>query len=331
MQFMGILPVCAAVLMGCSANIKQGGEFDVGNDGSSLTDINIKGNDYNSDGNVCAWETTESKRAEVDIIFVIDNSHSMRDEIQKTINNTNNFAMAFANSGLDYQVIMVSAKGTNLTDMSEDVPNLKGSGLTGDMPIEVCMPPPLGVGPGGVDPCGDNPPFYYHLDHWPFGIASNNGMWLALATYDPDYKWPDNVGPPGGGWAQWARFSSTKYFIVITDDDASVPDATFGDPLIVGDATEPYEVFDRLILNTDPPGMFGDETARKYVYNTICGWTFPGGLSLDPESGGGCQTEVADPDYNSAENPGEQHQKLAQLTGGDHRIYLSERLVGHPR
>ena len=62
--------------------------------------------------------------------------------------------------------------------------------------------------------------------------------------------------------------------------------------------------------------MFGDETKRKYVHNTIWGWVYPGGSATDPADGGGCRTDYADSDYNFAQSPGEQQQKLAQLTGG---------------
>jgi hypothetical protein len=267
----------------------------------------------------CAWSTTTPERAGVDIIFIIDNSHSMGDEIVKTMANINTFSNVIAASGLDYQVIMLTAKGTNLTDMTEDVPNLKGSSITGDMPLEVCVPPPLGMGPNGADPCGDNPPRFHHLDHWPVGIASHNGMWLGASMYQTGYTWVDDAGPDGGGWAKWARFNATKYFVMITDDDAYYPDPTFGDPSIVGNATEPYDIVDRLLLHDTrfgPPGMFGDEQKRKYVYNAICGWVFPGGFAMDPDDGGGCRTDYNDPEYNFAMSPGEQHQKLAQLTGG---------------
>ena len=160
---------------GSSGTGGSGGVLDAGGDGYFEPD-GSGGTGFDPDGDTCAWESKEPKRAGVDIIFGIDNSHSMGDEIQKTLDNINAFADEIANSGLDYQVIMVSAKGTNLTDTSENVPNLKGSGLTGDMPLEVCVPPPLGVGAGAADPCGDNDPFFHHLDHWPFGVASHNGM-----------------------------------------------------------------------------------------------------------------------------------------------------------
>ena len=274
---------------------------------------------FDPDSDTCAWDSKKPERAGVDIIFVVDNSHSMGDEIQKTLANINTFADTIASSGVDYQVIMLSAKGTNLTDVSEDVPNLKGSGLTGDMPLEVCVPAPLGVGPGGADPCGDNDPRFHHLDNFPFGIASHNGMWLAIGMYNKNYTWADDSGPEGGGWAKWARFNATKYFVMITDDDAYVPGPNEGDPAIIGNATEPWEVFDRLILNEPrfgPAGMFGTEAKRKYVYNTVCGWTYPGGESTTPQEGGGCRTAVGDPSPNFAMSPGLQHQKLAQLTGG---------------
>jgi len=165
--------------------------------------------------------------------------------------------------------------------VSEDVPNLKGSGLTGDMPLEVCVPPPLGVGPGGSDPCGDNAPRFHHLDNFPFGIASHNGMWLAIGMYNKHYTWATDTGPDGGGWAKWARFNATKYFIMITDDDAYVPGTNEGDPSIIGNATEPYEVFDRLILKDPRNGNESQVRVQRGLWMDVSRWR------IDERSGGG--------------------------------------------
>jgi len=243
----------------------------------------------------------------------------MVDGVRNTISNINAFSNKLEKSGLDYQVIMLSAKGTNLTDTREDVEDLKGSGLVGDMPIDVCVPPPLGVGPGGTEPCGDNAPRFHHLDNYPFGVTSRNGMWLAIGMYNRYYTWADDSGPEGGGWAKWARFDAIKHFIVITDDDARVPGVEQGDASIIGNATEPWDVFDRLILGDHrfgPPGMFGSEDERKYVYNTVCGWAYPGGDSASANDGGGCIGSASESNPIHATSPGTQHQKLAVLTGG---------------
>ena len=323
----GLVAVCTVasgfLALGC-ATATVGDYAPWSNDSSndpSTGHGGIGNNNVEVDDNLvaCVWDQKKPKRAGVDIVFVIDNSHSMIDETQKVMANINKFAATIASSKLDYQVIMLSAKGTNLTDFREDVENLKGSGLVGDVPIEVCVPPPLGIGPLGSDPCGDNPPLFHHLDHYPFGIASRNGMWLAASMYNPDYTWADDSGPPGGGWAKWARYDAVKYFVVVTDDDATVPGLEQGDASVIGNASEPWEIFDRLILNDPrfgPHGMFGTEQNRKYVYNTVCGLTYPGHSSNPASLGGGCKTNDSDPDYNSAMSPGLQHQKLAQLTGG---------------
>lgn len=288
--------------------------------------LNLDGSPFNDgaldkDGNACAWKEATPKRNGVDIVFVIDNSHSMGDEIVKVRDNINNFAATIASSGLDYQVIMLSAKGTNLTDMRENVSNLKGCNLSGDMPLEVCVPAPLGVGPSASDPCGDNPSgHFYALDNFPFGIASHNGMWLLLNMYQQQYTWSDDCpggGPVGGGWRKWARFDATKYIVMITDDDATYPTrAVPEDPALPANLTEPHEIMDWLLLNNrraEPKGMFGSASDRKYIYNAVCGWVPPGGLAT-PE--GACRTDYSAAEYNQATSAGEQHQKLAQLTGG---------------
>jgi len=299
-------------MMACdeTASVSQPGPGD-GSDAGS--DSPFVPDDSGLDS-TCAWSEVTPERAGVDIVFVIDNSHSMRDEIEKTIANINAFSEIIASSGLDYQVIMLTAKGTNLWDQREDVPNLKDSGITGDMPIEVCVPPPLGVGEDGG--CGDNPPRFYHLDHWPVGIASHNGMWMAISMYRPEYSWVGDIGPADGGWYKWARFDATKFFVMITDDEAEQPTTEMADAAVLQGATEPWEIFDRMVLydpRFGPAGTFGSEDNRKYVYNTICGWVYPGGYETDE---GACESAPDAGEWNAAVDPGEQHQTLAALTGG---------------
>lgn len=269
----------------------------------------------------CAAAQAVPKKAGVDVVFVIDNSHSMADEIERVQANLGRFANILDTSGLDYQVIMLSARGNVRDDDREDVDDVKGClGVTADYPREVCVPPPLGLGPDGG--CGDNPPRFHHLDHFPFGVASTNGMGLFTGMYSSDYSWewcqPGSSapwpGPDGGGWKKWARFDATKFFIVVTDDDALVPSPVRDDAGVVTEET--YQVFDRRILSDPdfgPAGMFGTATNRKYVYNAIVGWVFPGGDQLGD---GGCQSAPDAGIYNYAINQGDQHRKLAQLTGG---------------
>ena len=117
--------------------------------------------------------------------------------------------------------------------------------------------------------------------------------------------------------------NATKYFIMITDDDAEYPTLEQDDNHVATGETEPYKIFDKLILHDydrfGPAGMFGNEQHRKYVYNAICGWTPPNDPDIEkmPDAqGGGCRRKNPGPDYNEAFKAGIQHQKLAQLTGG---------------
>lgn len=128
----------------------------------------------------------------------------------------------------------------------------------------ICVPPPLG---GAA--CADNPPTFHHLDHTVF---SNDSLDLILSTF-PIYE-------------PWLRPAAYKVFIEVTDDDSDLP----------------WNTFDAQLL-AKSPAQFGTTAARRYIFNSICGWkqgTAP--LATDK-----CST---------SENIGEQYQHLSQLTGG---------------
>ena len=154
----------------------------------------------------CAAEVTSAKRAEVDIIVVIDTSGSMAEETAQVQQNINSFATSIGNSGLDYQVIMIAEKYT-----PPPFPFIPAEGI--------CTPPPL----GGAN-CTDNPPKYHHVQET---VGSTDSLQLILSLYDTKYK-------------QWLRQTATKVFIEITDDNSSLAWAQFDQQLI---AKQPANMF----------------------------------------------------------------------------------------
>src|SRR4030095_14330224 len=106
-----------------------------------------QGGGGNGQGGACADLVVEAEVQflPADIIFIIDNSGSMTDEIASIETNINvNFANIIQSSGVDYQVIMVTDHGS-------------GS-------LEVCVGPPL----SGTTNCSGPPVFvpgqFYHYD-----------------------------------------------------------------------------------------------------------------------------------------------------------------------
>ncbi|MSP63664.1 MAG: hypothetical protein EXR72_25630 [Myxococcales bacterium] len=167
----------------------------------------------------------------VDVIFVIDNSGSMTDEIVGVEKNINtNFAAIMAKSKLDYRVIMVTRHGVAA----------QGQSICVDKPLSghTCNPPPL-------VPVNTKIYFHYNTE-----IASTDSFKKIIATYNV----PDLDGNPPAGWSSYLRKDSFKAFIEITDDGSTITAAAF----------EP-------MLFALQPALFGDMKKRNYSWHTIAG------------------------------------------------------------
>ena len=134
-----------------------GGGGGGGDDSGSLFGDGGGGDDAST---TCAATTTTAQKAQVDLIFVIDDSGSMTQEMVQIKTNVNTFAQKIGKSGLDYRVIFIVRRGT--------------SGNT------ICVPPPLALAN-----CADNPPTFYHV---PQDVQSTDSLALALSTYDSAWK-----------------------------------------------------------------------------------------------------------------------------------------------
>jgi hypothetical protein len=201
-----------------------------------------------------------------DIIFVIDNSGSMSDEIDAVEQNINvNFASIIQNSGVDYQVIMVTDHGTNS--------------------YNVCIGPPL----SGTTLCSESAPvnvpgqFY----HYSVNVQSVDSMCKMVNTL---------YGPTGGGeadhyslepngWSAWLRPEAVKVFVEITDDAMSC--TWQGHPFTGNSATNGQAAaleLDSTLLGL-APGQFGTTANRNYIFYSIVGLASkPSPNELDPYS-----------------------------------------------
>lgn len=212
-----------------------------------------------------------------DIIFVIDNSGSMTEEIvavQNTINT--NFADVFNRSGLDYRVVMVSSHGNATTQQSICV----------SMPLSTITCSPVPSMPG------NNPPRFYQYS---IEIESTDSLQRILSSYDGVQKDKFNLAP--AGWSTWLRPEAFKVFIEITDDESALNYATFDTQLLA-----------------KGPTQFGTAAKRNYVFHTIGGFrensppTKAWGPA-DPIVTSRCTRGFS-------VNPSTQYQNLSILTGG---------------
>jgi len=126
-----------------------------------------------------------------DIIFVIDTSGSMVEEMGFVQQNMNAFSQQIVASGVDVRVIMLAEKPLCL------IPNFCVPGI--------CVDPPLGAGACPTD--DNNPPAgYFHPES---EIGSTDALSQIVDLY-PSY---------GGE----LREGTHKYLVIVTDDNATAP------------------------------------------------------------------------------------------------------------
>lgn len=251
---------------------------DTDGDGVSDGDEVILGTDPTEPDEACAQNSAEavSISKPVDIIFVIDNSGSMGQEILGVQNNINtSFATTIGNSGIDYRIIMVARHG----DYSG--------------PESICIESPLSG--HSCTPIPAQPTLTDTFKHYSIEIGSHNSLSKLLDSYDS----PDEFGLAPSGWSDWLRPDSFKVFMEFTDDSATDMSAT---------------EFDDALLTLSPQA-FGTAAERNYVFHSIVGLQAKDAgdptiahLPSDPIESVECT--------NGAVNPGVEYQALSVLTGG---------------
>lgn len=260
---------------GASGALGVGGSSTGGAGGSIVTDAAGGSGGSNIDG-PCEVQAQTAQQAPVDIIWMIDTSCSMEEEINQVQNNINGSFTQIISANpaqIDWKVIVLGARSPQANPASS---------------FFVCIAPPL-----AGNNCGDNLPRFKQLD-------CNVGSTDSLAIASRSFSGQGTACPGGQRWDNQLRPGSKKVFVVVTDDNATVV------PLLGGMVAQQFDTF--LLggaVNGFPPppaqGVFGFPPAtRNYVFHAITG-TAPNGAS------GFCTDAV---------NDGAQYKQLAGLTGG---------------
>ena len=151
-------------------------------------------------------ETAKNTYQPVDIIFAIDNSPSLLDEINATRANMNKFSQQITSSGLDAHIVLISC-------LPDDCTNPKFH--------SICIDPPLGKTGGCTGPTyGDsNPPNYNHVS---VKVPSTKGLSLIVSTY--------------AQWKATMRAGAARHVVVISDDTDEWTATQFNTELLKLDA-----------------------------------------------------------------------------------------------
>jgi len=248
----------------------------------------------------CAEEGSEAtlRREPVDIVFLVDNSASLRPQIERVQETINaNFAKVLDDARLDYRVILISQHGDYRT--SANSPVCIEAPLSG-IPAQGCESPP-------AEPA-DNPPKFFHYS---YRIRNNDAVQVLLHGFDN----PDEHGRAPNGWSAWLRPEVLKSFLVLTDGriNCSYDGIAYNDGNSENHAQNVASMLDEK-LRTMAPEHFGalDEERRYRFYSIV---------SMAPN-------EPADAPYAPTEplitstcsetdvNPGLGYQALSRLSGG---------------
>lgn len=206
-------------------------------------------------------QTAGNTLGPVDVVFAIDNSPSLEDEIAEVRAHMNDFSQMVGDSGVDHNIVILSC-------------------LPGDCGNEnffgVCIDPPLAIA-GACDsyPASDdsNPPHYLHISE---RIPSTKGLDRIIETY------PE--------WQSMMRPGAPKHFVAISDDNEDHTAEWFDTELLALDAGFAgytfHGIFSYLskedacdISNTEPCCTYAAPEGEGTVYKDLVAQT--GGVSGD--------------------------------------------------
>ncbi len=253
----------------CGATHDTGGDtgtgWDVLPDGSDpAADLPETGSDLGIDFLECVGvtEVASNRRGPADVIFVIDNTPSMYNEIEMVRANMNELSDMVEAEGLDLHIVMISC--------------LPGDCGTHDDWFGICIDPPVGADGGCPEggPWNDtNPPGYLHISE---PIPSTKGLSKAIETYD---LWKDMVRP-----------GVSTHFVFISDDGDDWTAAQFNTELLALDPAfagyKAHGIFSYLskeaacaISDTHPCCIYAAPDGEGAVYRDLAALT--GGVTGD--------------------------------------------------
>jgi hypothetical protein len=310
--------VLAGASVGCSgtgeehpgfAGSMSGGASAAGGAAPGDTSVTLGGaNGLPGASEGCAFmeQAAVSTYRPIDVIFAIDNSPSMDDEIAQVQARLNqDFAQIMADSGLDYRVILISRYG------QVGVP-------VGVSKNPICIGAPLGNSDCAnpmATPLQNGERFF----QFSAAVGSHDAWCVLLGGFNQPDEFGD-VARPGWtplalhGYEEYLRKDAFKVFVVVTDDDASCAfrGTTFSDGITVSGGEKAALDFDTALLSLSPE-QFGTASKRNYVFHSIVGLAenAPGQGAWPanaPMQMGRCEA--------GSEGPGTGYQALSRLTGG---------------
>ena len=246
----------------------------------------------------------------VDIIFVIDNSGSMTDEIvevEAQINKTFAAIIDAAVPAIDYRVIMLSRHGNAASGQN------------------ICVSAPLSGIPdanndGHCDSIPAQPVNSAKFFHHSVEIGSHDGLCKVISQFAT----ADEHGLQPGGYKDVLRPDAFKFFVVITDDGVScgiqnVVNLNDGNSATGGETVA--QTFDTALLTLSPADFGADAANRNYRFWSVIsqapynpsaakpyGDPSPPDAALAPITPSECTPNAVD--------PGTGYQGLSILTGG---------------
>jgi hypothetical protein len=235
---------------GAGAGTSNGGNTTgVGGDTSTTTDAVITvDTGVGGQGGSCVDLVVEAEVTlkPADIIFVIDNSGSMSEEINSVEQNINtNFAQVMAASNVDYRIIMVTNHGTGSYD--------------------VCIGPPLSGTTNCSGPPVNIPNQFYHYS---VDVQSHDSFCKVLNTFYGNEVDEYNMAP--NGWSTWARPEALKVFVEMSDDGASCTwnGTNYNDGNNIATGQQAAIDWDKDLLALSPL-HFGTQASRNYQFYSI--------------------------------------------------------------
>jgi hypothetical protein len=231
---------------------------------------------------VTAHEAANADYEPVDIIWLIDNSSSMKPAIDAVTQGINDFANLVAGKMLDYKIIMLSLR-------SETNPVQFG----GSTRYAVCVPQPL----AGDAHCGNGARFF----HSSVDIKSTQPLEELLGTLGQTSGYTPGEDRGGEPWKDQLRAGATKTIVVVSDDDSRMTPTQFE---TFKGGTNPYNPNLKLppgILDASWGGLFDG-----YIFDGIYGW----GSDTDPKK------TCTYSDNTTPPAPGEHYTQLVNKTNG---------------
>lgn len=198
--------ILVASLAACSDDDQSG---DAGTNGNTSLDGGVGVDGTAFDGCAEVSQSATNVYGPVDIVFAIDNSPSLEDEIAEVRANMNAFASSVVANGLDARIVIVSC----LPGDCGGHPNNFG----------ICIDEPLGA----VGGCDEPPPY----------DDTNLPDYLHVDERIPSMKVLERIVDTYADWSSMIRPDSTVHFVVISDDTDEWSATDFHTALLAADAS----------------------------------------------------------------------------------------------